>query len=288
MTKPYSLLENLLFLPTFLQKRRLDRHLKGKTILLSGASYGIGECVALRLASSGAKLILVARTEEKLVAVQQAVIAAGAQAEVFAADLTKEEDLAKLIDYLVTLPDGIDIFVNNAGKSILRSIDDSLDRFHDFTRTMSLNYFGPVQLLLALIPILEKRKGQIINISALNVLMAPAPKWAAYQASKTAFDQWLRCVAPEIEARGIRTSSIYLPLVRTRMIAPTAAYRKMPAMYPEHVAKIIAKATYQKKRKYAPWWAIFGQIASVCLRFIWDWLLPKINSLGDRGRGNRA
>lgn len=280
MTKSYSLLENLLFLPTFVQERRLNKHLQGKTILLSGASFGIGECLALRLAKSGATLILVARTEEKLIAVQQAVIAAGGKASYFAADLTKEEDLEKLLAYLTALPNGIDIFVNNAGKSIRRSIYDSLDRFHDFTRTMSLNYFGPVKLLLALIPILEKRKGQIINISALNVLIAPAPKWAAYQASKTAFDQWLRCVAPEIEARGIRTSSIYLPLVRTRMIAPTAAYRKMPAMSPEHVAKIIAKALYQKKRKYAPWWAIFGQLASVSLRFLWDWVLPKV--LGNR------
>jgi short-subunit dehydrogenase len=280
MTKSYSLLENLLFLPTFVQERRLNKHLQGKTILLSGASFGIGECLALRLAKSGATLLLVARTEEKLIAVQQAVIAAGGKASYFAADLTKEEDLEKLLAYLTALPNGIDIFVNNAGKSIRRSIYDSLDRFHDFTRTMSLNYFGPVKLLLALIPILEKRKGQIINISALNVLMAPAPKWAAYQASKTAFDQWLRCVAPEIEARGIRTSSIYLPLVRTRMIAPTAAYRKMPAMSPEHVAKIIAKALYQKKRKYAPWWAIFGQLASVSLRFLWDWVLPKV--LGNR------
>ena len=121
MTKPYSLLENLLFLPTFVQERRLNTHLQGKTILLSGASFGIGECLALRLAKSGATLLLVARTEEKLIAVQQAVIAAGGKAAYFAADLTKEEDLEKLIAYLTALPNGIDIFINNKNNIIIKS-----------------------------------------------------------------------------------------------------------------------------------------------------------------------
>ena len=100
--------------------------------------------------------------------------------------------------------------------------------------------------------------------------MIPAPKWAAYQASKSAFDQWMRAVAPELEEKGIRTSNIYLPLVRTRMIAPTKAYDKMPAMQPDHVSKIIAKMIYTRKRRFQPWWAFFGILASVLFRGIWE------------------
>jgi NAD(P)-dependent dehydrogenase (short-subunit alcohol dehydrogenase family) len=172
---------------------------------------------------------LVARTAEKLQELQQRVTAKGGRADIFPCDLTDRDAVAALLAQLQQEPGGIDIFVNNAGKSIRRSIFDSLDRFHDFTRTMNLNYFGPVQLLLGLIPGLVARQGQVINISAINVLLAPMPLWAAYQASKSAFDQWLRTVAPELNARGVATTTIYLPLVRTRMIEPTAAYKKMPA-----------------------------------------------------------
>ena len=272
--KSYNLLENILFWPTFLSDKSLNNFLKGKTVLISGASYGIGEALAMRLSSSGCRLILVARTEEKLLEVQKKVQENGGDADIFAADLTVEAGLDKLIAYISSKPKGIDIFINNAGKSIRRSIYDSLDRFHDFQRTMALNYFAPVKLLLFLIPILEKNKGQIINVSAVNVLMVPAPKWAAYQASKTAFDQWMRSVSPELEVKGISTTAIYLPLVRTRMIEPTAAYSKMPAMQPEHVARIIAKSIYTKRRISIPWWAMFGILGSVIFRGLWEWAVP--------------
>jgi len=131
---------------------------------------------------------------------------------------------------------------------------------------MELNYFGPVQLMLGLIPVLVARQGQVINISAINVLLLPPPTWAAYQASKTAFDQWLRCVAPELNARGVSTTTIYLPLVRTRMIEPTPAYRNLPAMLPEQAAQLICRAIITRKRTYAPWWLGLGQLASVLFR----------------------
>jgi short-subunit dehydrogenase len=268
----YSILESLLFFnPIFLfGKEQLKRTISGKTILITGASFGIGESLAFLLADSGAELILVARTEEKLLELQSKIRQSGAKAEIFAADLTKEEDLDKLISYLSSYPKDIDVFVNNAGKSIRRSIFESLDRYHDFQRTMALNYFAPVKLLLYLIPKLEMTKGQIINVSAVNVLMIPAPKWAAYQASKTAFDQWMRSVAAELKKRRISTSNVYLPLVRTRMIAPTKAYEKMPAMKPEHVAKIIAGLIAKRKGSYQPWWAFWGSLASVLFRKIWE------------------
>lgn len=266
----------LLFFP-FLDYNRsqLQKQLAGKTVLITGASYGIGECLAESLAETGAHLLLVARTTEKLIEVKKRVEARGGRADIFPCDLTQAAEVQALLEDLHQLPNGIDIFVNNAGKSIRRSIFDSLDRLHDFTRTMNLNYFGPVQLMLSLIPVLVARQGQVINISAVNVLLAPMPKWAAYQASKTAFDQWFRCVAPELNARGVRTTTIYLPLVRTRMIEPTAAYKNMPAMPPEQVASLICRAILSRRRTYAPWWLRAGQLASVLFPGLWAAILNR-------------
>lgn len=261
----------LLFFPLLhVNYRQLQQYLAGKTVLITGASYGIGECLAERLADTQAHLLLVARTEIKLLEVKQRIEARGGSATIFPCDLRSEVEVQTLLDQLQQLPQGIDIFVSNAGKSIRRSIFDSLDRPYDFTRTMSLNYFAPVQLMLRLIPTLVARQGHVINISAVNVLLIPSPYWAAYQSSKTAFDQWFRCVSPELNARGVHTTSIYLPLVRTRMIEPTKAYRNMPAMQPEQVAQLICQALLSRKRTYAPWWLMAGQITSVLLRNVWE------------------
>ncbi len=261
----------LLFFPFLhVNDTQLRRSLAGKTVLITGASYGIGECLAERLAETQAHLLLVARTEAKLIEVKQRVEAKSGRADIFPCDLRNEAEVESLLATLHELPGGIDLFVSNAGKSIRRSIFDSLDRPHDFTRTMNLNYFAPVQLLLGLIPTLVARRGHVINISAVNVLLIPAPQWAAYQASKTAFDQWFRCVGSELNARGVSTTSIYLPLVRTRMIEPTQAYRNMPAMPPDDVAQLICQAILSRKRTYAPWWLFLGQLASVVFRWVWE------------------
>ncbi len=267
----------LLFFPCLgFDRAKLRQKLAGKTVLITGASYGIGECLAEILAAPTVYLLLVARSREKLIEVQKNVEARGGRADIFPCDLTNVAEVNVLLETLHALPDGIDVFVSNAGKSIRRSIFDSLDRLHDFNRTMNLNYFAPVQLMLSLIPMLVARKGQIINISAVNVLLIPAPKWAAYQASKTAFDQWFRSVGSELNARGVMTTSIYLPLVRTRMIAPTKAYDNMPAMQPEDVAKLICKAIINPhKRTYSPWWMIFGQLASVIFRWHGEVMMSK-------------
>lgn len=266
----------LLFFPFVgFSRPKLRRRLAGKTVLITGASYGIGECLALALADTGADLLLVARTADKLAAVRQQVEARGGRADVFPCDLTDAAAVGALLRDLLGRPDGIDVVVNNAGKSIRRSIFDSLDRLHDFTRTMNLNYFGPVQLLLALIPTLVARQGHVINVSAVNVLLVSPAKWAAYQASKTAFDQWFRCVGPELNARGVAATSIYLPLVRTRMIEPTEAYRNVPAMRPEQVASLICRAINSRRRSYGPWWLLPAQLASVVFRRLWEALTTR-------------
>lgn len=269
-----KILERFLFPSVKVDQNDLSKAISGKIVLITGASYGIGECVASGLASAGGTLILVARTEDKLLALKKELEQRGAVVHTFSADLRKEEELGALFEYLQRYSlEKVDILISNAGKSIHRLVYDSLDRFHDFKRTMALNYEAPVQMMLKLIPALEEKKGQIINISAINVLLAPAPGWAAYQASKTAFDQWFRCVSPELKARGIACSSLYFPLVRTRMMAPTAAYNDMPAMQPGQAAQIIFRAIINRSRIYSPWWVFPAQVCSVLFRRPWEYLM---------------
>lgn len=259
-------MELILFLEKRINSKKLQQELKGKTILITGASFGIGEELAYMLAMKEIELIIVGRTKDKLELVKEKVEKLGGVAEVYCADLRIEKQIDGLIEYLKNRKRGVDVFVSNAGKSIKRSIFKSLDRYHDFTRTMEINYYAPVKLCLALIPILEKRQGHILNISAINVLFLPMPEWSAYQSSKTAFDQWLKSVSPELNAKNIATSTLYLPLVKTRMIEPTKMYKNMPAMKPKHVARIICSMIMNRKSIYKPWWAIFAEIGSFLLR----------------------
>lgn len=273
----------LLFFPLlWYDRRRLRAVLAGRTVCITGASFGIGESVALLLADAGARLVLIARTADKLEKVQQQVRERGGQAEIFACDLTDSAAVQQLLQQLSELPGGIDILISNAGKSIRRSLFDSVDRFHDFTRTAALNYLAPVQLVLGLTPLLLSSGGQVINVSAINVLLIPPPKWSAYQASKAAFDHWFRSIGPELNSRGVATTSIYLPLVRTRMIEPTAHYRRYPAMQPEQVACVICRAIVSRRRSYKPWWMPVAEVTCLLLRWpieiLMTWILR-------RGRG---
>ena len=248
---------------------QLHERLQGKTVLITGASYGIGECLALMLAETSAHLLLVARTAEKLEQVKTQIEQKGGKATVFVADLTDTISVDRLAAELLQLGSGIDIVVSNAGKSIRRPLMESLDRMHDINRTVGVNYLGPVQLLLPIIPTLINKQGQIINVSSASVLVAPAPYWAAYQASKSAFDQWLRSAALELEANGVAVTTLYLPLVKTRMIAPTKQYANIPAMRPRDVAAIICRKMCTRTRRWAPWWLVFAQVASVLFGGLW-------------------
>jgi len=271
----YGVWEHILFPPTRRNSHKLARHLNGKTVLITGASFGIGEQVALALADTGARLILVGRTTDKLRQVRDSVVDMGGEATMIPADLTNSDDLLRLFEVLDALENGIDIVISNAGRSLRRSIEDSLDRYHDVTRTMAINFQAPVQLALHLIPVLRSRQGHFLHVSGVNVLLAPPPRWAAYQASKAAFDQWFRSTSPELAASGIATSSIYLPLVKTRMIEPTETYRNMPAMSPQHAARIICRQILSRSRAFKPWWTIFGELGSVLFRTIWESILAR-------------
>lgn len=252
--------EYLLFPPFHYNREKLGDHIRGKTIVITGASYGIGEQVAKEFSVYNVHLILIARSLEKLEQLKQELESNGSKVTVIAANLYEEAEVDTLLGMLKALPGGIDLFISNAGKSIRRPLMESLDRYHDITRTNSLNFLAPAKLLLGLTALFRQKKTQIINISAMNVLLPPTACWAAYQASKTAFDQWFRCHIPEWYAAGITASRVYFPLVRTRMIAPNVNYRDTPAMTPEHAARIVAKLCYTKATIYKPWWAWFAEL----------------------------
>nr|WP_309098682.1 SDR family NAD(P)-dependent oxidoreductase [Fredinandcohnia onubensis] len=264
-----KMLESFLFFPTYLNKEKLQAHLTGKTIVITGASSGIGKEVAYQLANIQCHLILVARRGELLKIIKNDIEKQKVKVSIIQADLRNEDELASFLTFLHN-QQTLDIIVNNAGLSIRRSIYESLDRYHDITRTMAINYFAPVKTVLSTIPMLQKSKGQIINVSTINAKLSPVPYFAAYQASKSAFDIWLRSVLPELHTNKIATTSIYLPLVRTPMIEPTPGYRNVPAMSQHHAANIICKSMYTRRKKYQPWWLVFGQLVSVFLTNLGD------------------
>ncbi len=261
MSRTYSISENLLFPPTNLDVKRCSSHFNGKRVLIAGASFGIGEQLAYLLSEFGADLILIARTEEKLKEVCQTINSKGGKTDSYALDLRNEISLDRLILEFQTEYEGFDYLIHCAGLSIRRSFADSQERFHDVQRTMSINYFAPVKLSMALFPQLEQTSGQIVYLSAVNTLFPSFPKWSAYQASKSAFNEWLKGVSLEMKEKNVATTLVYLPLVKTRMIAPTKIYDKAAAMQPDHAARWVIKAMLSRRKVVKPWWttiAIFG------------------------------
>ena len=199
---------------------RLRRAVEGRVVLVTGASSGVGEASARRLAAAGAEVLLVARTVSELERVRDEIAAAGGSAHVHRADLADVESVEALAAAVLERHGHVDVIVNNAGLSIRRWIAESYDRFHDFQRTIDVNYLGPVRLLLALLPSMRERgEGHIVNVATTGVDMPPMA-WTAYIASKNAFETWLRGVAPEVRADGVTTTIIHLQLVRSPMLRP--------------------------------------------------------------------
>lgn len=249
-----ALIHHILY-PNFkISNQKLSDILNNKTILITGASHGIGNLLAQKLVFPNTHLILMGRTEEKLNEICIHINNNGGNAQYLSGDLRDKNTINKLFKLIEDQKIEIDIFINNAGNSIRRSIYHSLNRFHDFTRTMNLNYYAPVEITLHIIPTICKNKGQIINISSFIVLLPSLPFWSAYQASKSAFHIWLNSIKPELNLNGVYCNNIYLPLVRTRMISPTKKFKDLPVMEPQQATDIICKAITQKKYDYKPWW----------------------------------
>lgn len=220
--------------------------LTGKYVVITGASSGIGQVTALKVAQAGGVPVLVARGKDKLEATKAAIEQRGGTAYVFPCDLSDLEAIDALCEQLRAELPSIDYIVNNAGRSIRRSLKLSHDRFHDFERTMQLNYFGAIRLVMGLIPTMrEQKRGHIVNISSIGVQTNP-PRFSAYVASKAALDSWSNVVASELVGDGISFTGIHMPLVRTPMIAPTKIYDKFPTISPAQAADLVIKAMVER------------------------------------------
>ena len=249
----------------------IDRSLKGavggKVVLVTGGSSGIGLSSACRFAEAGAITIICGRGEDKLAAAVAEIKAyvkdaGGKDAQVFSysVDIANEASCAEFVALLTEKHGGVDYLINNAGRSIRRAIEASYDRFHDFERTMQLNYFGSLRVTMGLLPgMVAKKRGHVVNLSSISVLVN-APRFSAYVASKAALDAWTLCAASEFADQGITFTTVNMPLVRTPMTAPTKIYDSMPLLKPEEAADMIVQACVDKPVRVATRLGTFGAV----------------------------
>jgi NAD(P)-dependent dehydrogenase (short-subunit alcohol dehydrogenase family) len=225
------------------QLRRDDSSpLAGRVVMVTGASSGIGEATARAAAARGATVLLVARRREELERVSAEVEAAGGHATTYPCDLTDGAAIDALVDQVLGDHDAVDYLVNNAGRSIRRSLELSYDRFHDFERTMAVNYFGPVRLTLGLLPAMRRQGfGHVVNVLSWGVQLK-APKFAAYLASKTALDTWSRIAGRETYADNVTFTNMRFALVHTAMVVPTDNYEDRRGLTAEQAAARVVRA----------------------------------------------
>jgi len=246
--------------PDLFIDRTLGGRVRDKVVVVTGGSSGIGHATARKLAEAGATVIIVARDPEKLAATRKEIAAAGGKCFTYSCDLADMTAIDGLAKKVLAEHGTVDFLVNNAGRSIRRAVINSIDRFHDFERTMQLNYFGPVRLILAFLPrMVEAKHGHIINISSIGVL-SRAPRFSAYVASKSALDAFSECAASEVIDKGIHFTNINMPLVRTPMIAPTKIYENVPTLAPEEAAGLVVEAIVYRPVRIATRLGIFGAV----------------------------
>lgn len=267
-----SWLQSILFPPQKLNKNLLE-FLEGKTILITGASYGIGFEICQIVASQKTNLILIARSEEKLQALQNDCLRAGAATcTYFVCDFYQMEQVKMLSNKLKIQFTTIDIWITNAGKSIMRSFELSKDRWKDIDRSIHVNYLSPIYLIQSCFDLLKHHDSILVNVSALNVKMPPTPFWAAYQSSKVAFDEWCQSNAAEWRKDGVRLRTIYLPLVETRMSAVNDVYKGTPKMSAAQAGIRIIRLLVSGRDWSMPWWA-FGLGILYLLKRTWAKLM---------------
>ena len=243
------------------EPRGLARAIKGKVVVVTGASSGIGRDCALKLARAGAVVVLVARTAEKLDETIREIRALGGEGYAYPCDIADLADCDRFVATVLEKHGGVDVLINNAGRSIRRSVQHSFERFHDYERTMQLNYFGALRLIMGFAPgMLARESGHIVNISSIGVLASP-PRFSAYVASKAALDAFSWCAASEFADRNVRFTTINMPLVRTPMIAPTRLYDAFPTLTPEQAANLVMKAIVEKPKRVATGLGVAGALA---------------------------
>jgi NAD(P)-dependent dehydrogenase (short-subunit alcohol dehydrogenase family) len=246
--------------PDLFKDRSLRGAVEGKVVVITGASSGIGAATAVRVGEAGAVTLLVARSEDKLAEIKAEIELRGGVAYAHPGNLSDLDDCDRLVDEILAQHGRVDILVNNAGRSIRRSIENAYDRFHDFQRTMQLNYFGALKLIIGFLPGMRKRGfGHVINVSSIGA-QTNTPRFSAYVASKSALDAFSRSIASEIVDDGVHITTIYMPLVRTPMIAPTGMYDAFPTASPEEAAEMITRAMIYRPKKIATRLGTFGEV----------------------------
>ncbi len=254
----------------------IDHSLKGtvagKVVLVTGGSSGIGLAAAHKFAQAGALTIICGRDAHKLDEACKEATAKGYEFIAYPADIAEMADCDRFVQLLIANHGGVDFLINNAGRSIRRAIEGSYERFHDFERTMQLNYFGCLRVTMGLLPgMVAKKRGHVVNISSIGVL-TNAPRFSAYVASKAALEAWTRCASSEFADVGVTFTTINMPLVRTPMIAPTKIYNNVPTLAPEEAAEMIAQACIHKPVRIATRLGITGQLLHA--------LLPRVAQIG--------
>jgi NAD(P)-dependent dehydrogenase (short-subunit alcohol dehydrogenase family) len=246
--------------PDLFVDRSLSGKVRGRTVLITGGSSGIGKAAAQKIAAAGAKVLICARGEEELEATRKEIAEAGGNIHAYVADLSETAGCDELVQKVLADHGGIDVLINNAGRSIRRAIASSYDRFHDFERTMQLNYFGSLRLIMGFLPgMSERHRGHIINISSIGVL-TNAPRFSAYVSSKAALDAFSRCAQAEFSDMGINFTTINMPLVKTPMIAPTKMYESVPTLSPDEAADMIVEAIIERPVRLATRLGTFAQV----------------------------
>jgi len=247
--------------PDLFKDRSFEGAVNGKTVLITGASSGIGRAAALKIAKAGGIPLLVARSEDKLERTRQEIEDLGGSAYVYSADISDPDSIEDLCDRVLADHPAVDILVNNAGKSIRRSIELSYERFHDFERTIRINYLGTIKLTMGILPHMRQRKsGHVVNVSSIGVQTNP-PRFSAYVASKSALDAWTRVVGTETISDNVTFTTIHMPLVRTPMIAPTKIYDSFPTISSDEAADLICEAIRAKPKHIGTRLGTFGEVA---------------------------
>jgi NAD(P)-dependent dehydrogenase (short-subunit alcohol dehydrogenase family) len=247
--------------PDLFKDRSLEGAVNGKTVLITGGSSGIGRAAAFKIARAGGIPILVARSADKLQETQREIEDIGGTAYSYAADISEPDAVDELVKQVLADHPAVDVLVNSAGRSIRRSVALSYDRFHDFERTIKLNYLGTIKLVMGLLPHMrERRSGHIINVSSIGVQTNP-PRFSAYVASKAALDAWTRVVGSESIGDNVHFTTIHMPLVRTAMIAPTKIYDSFPTISPDEAADLICEAIRAKPKHLGTRLGTFGEVA---------------------------
>ena len=271
-----SLWKSIIYPPVHVKEESLKACFSGKWVVVTGASRGIGEALTRRLMAVGANLYLIARSEEALKQLCYEAHCMGYKAYYSAIDLRQRDALEDLCRQLKVQLPTVDFFFCNAGKSICRRINESLERLHDFDRTMDLNYRSLVALSLSMLPAMQKAGGRLIYTSSVSTLYPPAPAWAAYHSSKCAANVWCKTAAVELKKMSVKVQVAYLPLVRTEMSDANKRYQHFPAYTPKEAADLLLRLSLQRRFAYKPWWARASQPIAAFLSPVIRWIYSLI------------